>query len=55
MRSDEDIAAVVSGNPFPDVADARPDQLVVALCRAAALADLSQRLAAFYDGPGRVR
>lgn len=54
VRSDEDIAAVVSGNPFPDVGDARPDQLVVAFGRAAAPADLSQRLAAFYDGPERI-
>ncbi|RYD56360.1 MAG: DUF1697 domain-containing protein [Sphingomonadales bacterium] len=54
VRSDDDIAALVSANPFPDVAGARPDQLVVAFGRGAAPADLPQRLAAFYDGSERI-
>ena len=54
VRSDEELAALVSGNPFPEVGSSRPDQLVVAFGRTAAPADLPQRLATFYDGPERI-
>lgn len=54
VRSDTDMAAVVSNNPFPDVGDVRADQLVVAFGRTGAPADVPQRLVAFYDGPERI-
>lgn len=54
VRSDDDVAAVVTSNPFPEVASDRPDQLVVAFGRTAAPPELPDRLAAIYDGPERI-
>ncbi|UZK68780.1 DUF1697 domain-containing protein [Sphingomonas sp. S1-29] len=54
VRSDDDIADVATGNPFPDVGDTRPDQLVVAFGRVTAPVDVPQRLAAIYHGSERI-
>ena len=53
-RNAKDLAAVIDGNPFPEVARERPSQLLVLFLREPFPADLLGKLAERYDGPERL-
>jgi uncharacterized protein (DUF1697 family) len=54
VRSAEDLARIIEANPFPEVARDRPAQLLVAFGRSLVPQELSERIAAVYNGPERV-
>ena len=55
VRNAEEIRAVIAANPFPEVAEERPNQMIVTFHRENFPTDALGRLAEIYEGPERLK